>query len=320
MSDFRVSAASEDNGDAARPCFLLGAPRSGTSLLYKLLCLHPDAAYISNWVRRFPHVPALALLNRIGRRVPDAQQQAWFGKNSNAYVYGTTRLVKHRVFPSPVEGEPVFTRCGIGTDPPYAASEAQLQNLRQSFGSIARYGGGRVVLNKRIANNRRIPLLLEAFPEARFLHIVRDGRAVACSLARVDWWEDSVVWWYGGTPRAWAHNGGNPWEICGRNWVEELRAVEHGLEDVAPERRLVVHYEDVMADPLGSLREVAEFAGLSPNDAWERAVTSLHIADEQRWRGNIDAEALKRLESIQSDALAQYGYITDEPESWIPTW
>ncbi|MBV9253816.1 MAG: sulfotransferase, partial [Actinobacteria bacterium] len=37
-----------------QPLFLVGAPRSGTSLLYKALCLHPDAAYISNWVNRFP--------------------------------------------------------------------------------------------------------------------------------------------------------------------------------------------------------------------------------------------------------------------------
>jgi hypothetical protein len=35
-------------GAAAGPLFLVGVPRSGTTLLYKLLCLHPDVAYISN--------------------------------------------------------------------------------------------------------------------------------------------------------------------------------------------------------------------------------------------------------------------------------
>ena len=33
--------------------FLLGAPRSGTSLLYKCLALNPGAAWVSNWVERF---------------------------------------------------------------------------------------------------------------------------------------------------------------------------------------------------------------------------------------------------------------------------
>ena len=51
-------------GVAADPLFLVGVPRSGTTLLYKLLCLHPDAAYISNWMRTAPAVPALALANR----------------------------------------------------------------------------------------------------------------------------------------------------------------------------------------------------------------------------------------------------------------
>ena len=34
----------------------------------------------------------------------------------------------------------------------------------------------------------------------RFVVLVRDGRAVAESLSRVDWWETNHVWWYGGTP------------------------------------------------------------------------------------------------------------------------
>ena len=48
------------------PVFLVGAARSGTSLVYKALCLHPDVAYISNWVARYPKAPRLAALNRLG--------------------------------------------------------------------------------------------------------------------------------------------------------------------------------------------------------------------------------------------------------------
>src|SRR6266511_4315156 len=51
------------------PLFIVGAPRSGTSLLYKLLCLHPRAAWISNWGRRAPGQPALAMLNRLAPRL-----------------------------------------------------------------------------------------------------------------------------------------------------------------------------------------------------------------------------------------------------------
>lgn len=43
-------------GDTA---FIVGAARSGTSLLYKVLCLHPQTAFISNWLARTPSMPAM---------------------------------------------------------------------------------------------------------------------------------------------------------------------------------------------------------------------------------------------------------------------
>src|SRR6266511_863131 len=124
------------------PLFIVGAPRSGTSLLYKLLCLHPRAAWISNWGRRAPGQPALAM----------------------------------------------------------------------------------------------------AFPRARFVNLIRDGRAVAYSLSRVDWWEDGVVWWYGQTPRRWREEGRDPWELCALHWVRELAAVDAWLRALAPEARARIEH------------------------------------------------------------------------------
>src|SRR6202035_2477728 len=102
-----------------------------------------------------------------------------------------------------VEGEPLFRHCGmVQFEWEHEATPLEQQKaLRRSFSAIRRSSGAVVVVNKRIANNRRIPQLLAAFPDARFVSIVRDGRAVAYSLSRVDWWDDDIVWWYGGTPR-----------------------------------------------------------------------------------------------------------------------
>ncbi|MBV8236084.1 MAG: sulfotransferase, partial [Acidimicrobiia bacterium] len=199
--------------------FVVGAPRSGTSLVYKALCLHPDAAYISNWVRRVPAVPQLAVLNRAATLLPDLRRKAWFGDGGNAYVYGKRRPLWQRAFPMPVEGEPLYTRAGVGDG---MNGGVHLDRLRASFAAVRRAGGGTTLVNKRVANNRRIPLLLTAFPDARFVEIVRDGRAVALSLANVDWWPDSVAWWCGMTPRQWEAGGGDPWALCARAWVEEL--------------------------------------------------------------------------------------------------
>ena len=84
--------------DQSAPLFIVGAPRSGTSLLYKLLCLHPQAAWISNWSRRAPGVAAVAGFNRVALRFPATRRSVWFGSDAaNAYVYGRRRALWERL-------------------------------------------------------------------------------------------------------------------------------------------------------------------------------------------------------------------------------
>ena len=296
---------------ATPPLFLVGAARSGTSLLYKCLCLHPDAAYISNWVRRYPGHPGLAVLNRLPVRCPSAQRRVWFGGGDNAYVYGSPRRALDRMFPMPVEGEPLFNHCGVPAPrlEATAADPPDVVALRQTVQAINRAGGGRVFVNKRIANNWRIPTLDAAFPTARFVEIIRDGRAVAYSLSRVEWWPDSDLPWLGGTPREWEQVGMNPWELCARNWVAELDAVTAGLDTVDEARRLRIRYEDFVADPEATLRQVAAFAGLRPSARWTARLSELRFPDRnESWRSRLEPALIGRIEDLQHKHLTENGY------------
>jgi hypothetical protein len=296
--------------DPGAPLFIVGAPRSGTSLLYKLLCLHPAAAWISNWSRRAPRVAAVAGLNRVAARFPTTRRSVWFGSDAaNAYVYGRRRALWERLYPMPVEGEPVYRRCGIGGDPAGGRFEdAQADCLRRAFAGLRRWSGGRVLISKRIANNQRIPFLAAAFPPARFVHLIRDGRAVAYSLTRVDWWEDGVVWWYGDTPRRWREGGGDPWELAATHWVRELASIGEGLGAVAPERQLELRYEELVGDPVAVLRRVAGFAGLADDPAWVADLRRLRYPNKnEAWRERIDPAARDRVETIQREELLRLG-------------
>lgn len=291
--------------------FLVGPARSGTSLLYKMLCLHPDAAYLSNWVRLVPAVPQLAILNRLAPALPSLRQRVWF-EDGNAYVYSQRRSLARRLFPMPVEGEPVFARSGLSevVGGVAAGRTADLDRLRRSLRSVRRASGGSVLVNKRIANILRIPLLVEAFPDARFVSLVRDGRAVAASLRTVDWWAQSTVWWYGGTPEHWAAQGGDPWELCARNWVEEVRITRAGLAQVAPGRQTELRYEQFVADPLPTLRATASFAGLDPNDRrWHEALQLQSFPDRNEgWRTRLDPAAAIAITRWQQPELERLGY------------
>jgi hypothetical protein len=300
------------NPDEPGPLFVVGAPRSGTSLLYKLLCLHPEAAWISNWSRRLPGVAAVAVLNRVAPRFPATRRSVWFGSDTaNAYVYGRRRALWERLYPMPVEGEPVYQHCGLrAADPSGGRTEdEQAACLRGAFAGLRRFTGGRVVISKRIANNQRIPSLVAAFPEARFVHLVRDGRAVAYSLSRVDWWDDGVVWWYGDTPRRWRERGGDPWELVATHWVRELTSVGEGLHAVAPEQQLELRYEELISEPVAVLRRTTHFAGLSEDPGWLAELGQLSYPNKnEAWREQLTVDARNRVEAIQREELLRLGH------------
>jgi hypothetical protein len=298
--------------DQRGPLFVVGAPRSGTSLLYKLLCLHPEAAWISNWSRRLPGVAAVAVLNRVAPRFPATRRSVWFGADTaNAYVYGQRRALWERLYPMPVEGEPVYQHCGVGAGGPTGgrSEDEQAACLRGTFAGLRRFTGGRLVISKRIANNQRIPFLVAAFPEARFVHLVRDGRAVAYSLSRVDWWEDGVVWWYGDTPRRWRERGGDPWELVATHWVRELASVGEGLRAVVPQRQLELRYEELIGGPVAVLRRAARFAGLADDPGWLAELGRLSYPNQnEAWRERLTADARDRVEAIQREELLRLGH------------
>jgi hypothetical protein len=295
--------------------FLLGAPRSGTTLLYKVLCMHPAAAWVSNWVRSAPQATALAAFNRVAGRFPGLQRRVWFGDDSNAYVYGRRRPAWQRAFPMPVEGEPIFAAIGTsdgGVSPGpegAAAPERHLTSLRATLESIRRFSGGSVFINKRIANNRRIGSLLQAFPSARFVDLVRDGRAVACSLSTVDWWPQSVPWWHDQTPERWQADGNDPWELCARSWVAEVAAIEQGLQRVPSEQVLHLSYEGLVGSPLRSVQAVATFAGLPESDDWLNRVRRLTFPNRNgTWRERLSQHDIETIENVQRETLVRHGY------------
>jgi hypothetical protein len=309
-----VNAERSRRSGVLAPVFILGAPRSGTSLLYKVLCLHPDAAYISNWMRRAPQLPAIALVNRLVPWFPRFRRTVWFGDDSaNAYVYGAPRSLRARFFPMPVEGEPVFRSCGIGQGrQPGPPDPAQITCIQQTFAALRHYAGGGLVISKRIASNQRIPLLLEAFPAAKFVHLLRDGRAVAYSLSRVRWWEEDPVWWLGMTPRQWREEGRDPWELCARHWVCELDSVEEGLREVAAQQQLEVRYEELIQKPVPTLRRIAAFAGLPDDRYWTAELGRLRYPNRnEAWRERLPRDARERVEAIQHERLRQLGYLRE---------
>jgi len=298
--------------DKSRVVFLLGAGRSGTTLLYKILSAHSSVAYLSNYQRRFPNWTLLASIQRLLNQFPEYKRKLWFHEGGGAYFNERRRLL-HSVVPIPSEAESVYASCNIPLVPvdDYRLQPQAAKCLQNKFERICRVSRSQVLLTKRTANNRRVPILRQIFPDAKYIHLVRDGRAVAYSLLRVAWWSEHVLYWTGKTPRQMIEDGFNPLELAARNWVEEMQSLEQGIDLIQSSRLLEVRYDELLRDPRDQLQRILDFMELSdPVDTafWD-IVESLHLAPkEEAWVNNWTETELNRVLDLQGDTLRRWGF------------
>jgi hypothetical protein len=250
-------------------------------------------------------------LIRLTACFPALKRKAWFDDRGIANSRGKRPLVK-RLVPGPVEGEALYGRCGLRpvAAPKAAGGAGNATCLRREFAHVAALSGAQLFLTKRTANNQRLPWLKEVFPNARFIHLIRDGRAVAYSLLRVRWWPRHRTWWSGATPQELVDAGSDPYAVSARNWVEDVQAVRAGLRRVPAGQLLELRYEDLMADPLGQVRRITEFLGLQFTPCFEAAVRGLQLRERPvAWKRHLKPDEVQTVTREQRTLLLELGYV-----------
>ena len=194
------------------------------------------------------------------------------------------------------------------------ASPLQVRQLRTAFGRILTPGRPRLVL--KITGWPRIGFLRQVFPDARFLHIVRDGRAVASSMLAVPFWkgwEGPERWGFG--PLSAEHQ--QIWERYDRSfhalaaleWNLLLDAMKQASGGLAADHFMEVRYEDVCADTSAAMQDIARFAGIDWLPGFERALAAHTVESaNDKWRQDLTAEQQRIISEIEQPWLAHYGY------------
>jgi hypothetical protein len=157
---------------------------------------------------------------------------------------------------------------------------------------------------------------LDAYPEARTVHLVRDGRDVVCSLLERGWLSAGRV---GGDDAKLAYGA------AARFWVEPERMAEFetasdatraawawrsyvgAARSVDDPRVLELRYEAIAADPAAAARTLARHLGVEPAPA-ERALGAFHDRSIGRFRSDLSPEALADVEREAGPLLAALGY------------
>ncbi len=155
-----------------------------------------------------------------------------------------------------------------------------------------------------------------AYPQARAIHVIRDGRDVVCSLLERGWLADG---------RRGRDDAGQPYGAHPRFWVEPGREAE--FASASPARRaawawrryvtaarsarapalLEVRYERLAADPRAVAGELAAFLD-APVQPLAAALAQAHGASVGRWRRDLSADELRQVEEEAGELLAALGY------------
>ncbi len=152
--------------------------------------------------------------------------------------------------------------------------------------------------------------ILRHFPDAKFINMIRDGRAYASSVIPLSWGPETVI----EAAEAWSR------------YVGLGFAASH----FAPGAFLHVRYEDLLAEPEAKMREIAEFLAMdwspdllrSRNDhmpewSYDRSLVGrpLDASRKDAWKHALSARQIEIFESISGDLLNQLGY---ECANWMP--
>jgi hypothetical protein len=169
--------------------------------------------------------------------------------------------------------------------------------------------------DKTPAYMRHLPLLERLFPDARFVHLIRDGRDCALSFLRMP---------DGAPTRTWAH----PEDVAGFacQWATEVRSARALGARVGPARYREARYEELVAEPGRVVREICDFASipfdtamLEPGDVEPQLAAKPHHrrlgerpSKGRDWRDEMSTDDAGAFEAIAGSLLAELGYeLTD---------
>lgn len=286
-----------------RPVFLIGTGRCGSSLLLQLLGYHPDFAWMSHHTNRLPGGPMWAHLHRI-HALPGLK--GWLTRASSPLVpkptehYRALRKATDGRFTAPHELE--ASDC----------SPEDRRRLREMAEGHVRAQGAPRFLMKH-TGFARIAYLLEAFPDARFVHVERDGRAVAASLTQVDWWSGEAGWGWGPLSadqrERYRQSGYHELALAALYWEVLMDALRAAIERAPPGRVRTIRYDALVADPSSTLASLLDFAEVSPNKVFDRRLAATPMtSDDTRWRKRLSVDDVARLEASIAPALTRFGF------------
>jgi hypothetical protein len=271
------------------PVFILGSPRSGTTLLYHMLLSAGGFAVYRSETHVFDLLaPRFGYLRTLADRT--ALMDAWL----------------QSIF---------FERSGLDAGELRARIAAECAGpgdfLRIVMGSVAREQQVERWADCTPKHVLHIREIKKAIPEALIIHIIRDGRDVALSLEKQGW------------IRPLPGDQSDPWLVAGYFWEWMVKAGRRSGAEF-PHDYLEVGFEKLLQDPYTALDRMGEFidhdldyerirrvsiGSLSePNTSFNGAADGGRFDPVGRWHEAVSSDRVAGFEAAVGDSLTELGY------------
>lgn len=241
---------------------IFGIQRSGTSLLRAMLDSHPDLAvpYETHFWQRFLKIAG----DTRGER---ASRQKFLNSITKVFTWDDFGLDREEFSRQLLTVEPFTLAAGVRV----------FYNSYAARFSKPRCG------DKTPSYMNIFPDISLILPEARFIHLIRDGRDVAVSLRDL---------WFG---------PGNDIEKQAMHWKANILQARHFGEQT--EKYMELPYENLVNDPKGSLEKVCEFIDLPYDEAMETYYVSVssRMSEINDWKDGRRTTTREEIHSIHTE-------------------
>lgn len=282
------------------PVFIIGNPRSGTTLLRVILNAHPDLVIppecgFAMWL--YPQFK--------NRDVSQKEVLADF----------IVELKKTRKFETwQIDSQKLFLYLIEKPPKTYAELTHHIYNFYALTHNITPKRWG----DKNNFYLNLIDEINEVFPEAQFIHIVRDGRDVAGSYIRLTKKQINSKY---------KPNLPDQIDKIAKEWVTNNNKIESSLQKIETDRKIRVRHEDIILDFKNTIKSITDFLGMPYKHEMEDfgAAEKAKEPDEfMQWKnklyGRLDyssvgifkndlqPDQISTFSNLAKEALARYGY------------
>lgn len=240
----------------SQPIFLVGCVRSGTTLLRLMLDHHPKIAFLFEFEYAVEKIKG-------NSGWPDLKQYHEY-------------LLSHRIFGS--------AKFEINQQLSYP--ELVDSFLRQKVAETGKSIVGATV-------HHHFDKITRVWPDAKFIHIYRDGRDVTRSCIQMGW-------------------AGNGWTGADR-WIAAEELWKSMVPHIPEERRCEIRYKDLVRRPEEKLSSLCEFIGVAYDAAMmnyseDSTYSAPDLSMIEQWRRKMSNAEVQLVEARIGDMLLERGY------------